>query len=177
MLGLTQTVARRLLLLGAVVCAGCIIPTPLQQAEQTPNFRPSFVAELCDPPLETTIVKQINGGSETSPIVQPHIVAEDPNPDDMLSVRIFRATGSTLVFADEIPSLTAISQDNRVQRSGDFQPRNWCGIFAGNMTTTVPIEIVAIVADRPFFPVGMGKDDQVVQGGLSSRAGWQLVCQ
>ena len=81
--------ARRLLYLAvSMSLTGCIIPTQLSQAEQTPNYRPTIVASLVKPAIGQ--LQRTQADSE-----EFDIVAEDPNLDDSLIARLFKQSSST----------------------------------------------------------------------------------
>jgi hypothetical protein len=143
------------------------VPVSLHDEQQMPNVRPSFVAELCDPPLGTTISPTVD-----QPVVAPHIVAEDPNTDDTLTVRVFNVLGAQqpLVFLFGLETqLASTNPLQPEQRSGDLPMASWCpAYFSGQSGSHL---LAVVVADRPF----QGQTDTAV-GGLTSRGSWVLNC-
>jgi hypothetical protein len=169
MFSMLYRMARRLLLPLLVVASGCVVPVSLRQEQPPDNFRPSFVPELCDPPLENPITPI----TVDTPVI-PHIVAEDPNLDDQLTVRVFRVTGTNQplvqLFGLETPLLPN-DAEHPTRRSADLPAVPWCSNFFLGMTITA--EIAVVVADKGFAD---DSSDEPRPGGLTTRAGWTLVC-
>ncbi len=166
-----STLARRLLYTAvSMVFAGCIVPTPLQQAEQTPNYRPTLVTNLVDPPFGP-LPKKVDD------VVELKLVAEDPNLGDTLSARLFSSRGPTsrlyLGLVDAPLNLPTVSDTvNPTRRTGRFLPLKLCSVL--NLSGGQGAELYVEVADRPFSTV-LGHENEV-PGGLFDENHWELKC-
>lgn len=142
---------------------GCIVPTPLEQEPQPVNYPPSIVASLAAPPF----------GSITraaSDDLELHFGADDPNLEDRLVARLFRANPNTggrdWTFAEtELVTPGIPDPQFPYRRVGAFPPIKLCAL---SQTGGI---FYLIVADRPFKP-----DRQDQTDGLSSENHWELNC-
>jgi hypothetical protein len=153
-------------LYGVVIFAvGCIIPTPIDQAQQTPNYSPVFVTEKVSPSFG------LLGPLTQSQVIPLTIVASDANPDDELQARLFESINGALVATGQTTTLTKPSvpdenPDNATQRFGRFE-----FALCGGRTSGLHL-IYAVVVDRKFVtPTSVLPD-----GGLSDSNHWDVTC-
>jgi hypothetical protein len=184
-----RRVARGLLLLGAVTSLGCIVPTPLHTVEQPQNYPPVFVDDLCTPRFITTIQPAQSG---TGALVSPTLVVDDLDAGsgasnggvpEQLTARLFKLNDDgSLTFELLETSLTVPNALLPQRFEGTLPPTAWCQTFVS--TPGASLNMVVIVADRPFYPQGSGKENQVqgvmTDGGIGSentaQAGWKVSC-
>jgi hypothetical protein len=163
--------ARRVLLLGVVLCTGCIVPTPLQQAEQTPNYRPVIVASLMKPPLG-----QLQRTTADSDAID--VYAEDANLDDVLKARLFKQTSSTSPRAYtgvqiDLDFPTPPDPMLPTRRVGHFPLLRDCGVL-GNASGLSSLFVV--VADRDFSNEAGKEFLTIDNGGLTDEKFWDIIC-
>jgi hypothetical protein len=144
---------------------GCIIPTPIDQAQQTPNYSPVFVTEKVSPMFG------LLGPLSQTQVIPLTIVASDANPSDDLQVRLFESINGTLVSTGQTtslayPSVRDPNPDNATQRFGGFE-----FALCGGRTAGLHL-LYAVVADRKFVnPTSFTPD-----GGLSDSNHWDVSC-
>jgi hypothetical protein len=159
--------ARRvLLLLASMLSVGCIIPPSLKQAEQPPNFRPVFVASAVAPKFGPINLP------DSMDRVQFSIAVEDPNLDDILTVRLFRLNGDKRFYTGlfiELDFPTVADPMNPTRRVGRFAEIAPCQVFSG-----VDTPLFAIVADEDFSTKPTEED--TAPGGLTDENHWELDC-
>src|SRR5690348_9163238 len=139
--------ARGLLLPAVAMCAlyaaGCIIPTPLEQAPQETNEPPSFPVGQENPtfgPITST----------SSDTIAFEVTAADPNLDDTLTMRLFKlgssGRDSRVYLGIEAPLVfpSPPDPDHPTWRSGSLPQLNYCQIL-GNVSN---IPLYVRVADR-----------------------------
>jgi hypothetical protein len=142
---------------------GCIVPTPLEQEPQPVNYPPSIVAGLADPPFA-------NISRTSADVLEFHFGADDPNLEDRLVARLFRANPNTggrdWTFAEtELVTPSIPDRQFPYRRIGAFPPTKLCALFqTGGI-------FYLIVADRPFKA-----DRQDQTDGLTSENHWELTC-
>jgi hypothetical protein len=176
-------VARTVLVLGAVTVSGCVIPVSLQQEQQAANYPPVLISSSV--PFGSEIVRA-KGDMTAGAIVAPVIVVEDldaaEQPIETVTARLFKLNGiGTLTFLNVETTLTPETL-NPTRFDGTLTPTPWCALFANNMTAT--FDIILIVADRPFFPIGSGRESEV-QGAMgdggqmsyTASQSWRFLCQ
>jgi hypothetical protein len=146
-----------------IFCVGCIIPTPIDQAQQTQNYSPVFVTEKVSPPFGL-----LGPLSQTQQLTLS-LVASDANTEDDLQARLFESINGTLVSTGQTTSLTYPSvadPQNPTQRFGGFE-----FALCGGRTSGLHL-IYAVVADRKFVtPTSFTPD-----GGLATSNHWDVTC-
>lgn len=175
-----RAVARRLLrsgvgivynsaLYGFVIwCIGCVIPTPLDQAPAPVNYSPVFVTTQVTPPF----------GPLSDPIstgVTVTLAATDPNPDDVLSVALFKPDATVpggllqLVSPQTLMKPAASDMGDPNLRLGSIDLT-----VCSNSTDGFTLDLYAIVADRPFSATG---NRSQAPGGLTDSNHWEVTCR
>jgi hypothetical protein len=143
---------------------GCVIPTPLDQAQAQPNLPPVIITNSTDyPPTSPKFGLLARLSTDQVTI---HVVAEDPNQTDQLTARLFVQRGDKLDWFGPETKLTQLDTDHPLVRIGDFTLK-LCDIYQG--TTTY---LFLVVADRPFDPTG----SDTAPGGLVDENHWELQC-
>jgi hypothetical protein len=179
--------ARGVLILSAVTLSGCVIPVSLQQDQQQANYPPVLVSGT--PVFGSDIIRAKSDGSSTAALVSPTIVAEDLDADnprlmpETLTARLFRQDNGILTFLPGQEITLAPETLNPSRFDGQLPPTPWC-LFTNFQTAS--LEIIVIVADRPFYAVGTpGHTPDEVQvestdgGSVSYTASqsWRFLCQ
>ncbi|MDB4968747.1 MAG: hypothetical protein JWN44_4436 [Myxococcales bacterium] len=143
---------------------GCVIPTPLDQTQQTPNYSPVFVTSQVQPRFGPL------GPLSQSQLLSITMVASDANLDDTLQARLFELINGTLVATGQTTTLNPIvpAGDDATLRLGGFE----LALCAGKAPASIHY-IYAVVADRGF----QSPTSSVVSGnGLSDTNHWELSC-
>jgi hypothetical protein len=179
--------ARGLLILAAVTLSGCVVPVPLQQDQQQANYPPVLISST--PVFGSDIIRAKSDGSTTAALVSPTITAEDLDadnprlPPETLTARLFRQDNGILTFLVGQEITLAPETLDPTRFDGQLPPTPWC-LFTNFQTAS--LEIVIIVADRPFYAVGTpGHTPDEVQvdstdGGsvaYTSSGSWRFTCQ
>jgi hypothetical protein len=150
----------------ALLASGCVLPTSLQEEPSPVHYRPVLVS--ADPPFGPIT-------HSATDVVQISIVAEDPNVDDKLRVRLFKGLPDQLVFSGlEITLLTDQSDKTRVRRQGSFVALDLCKVYQNNDALFV------VLANAPFYDPGDMMPGHVPwqsPGGLTDENHWELTCR
>jgi hypothetical protein len=147
---------------------GCVIPTPLDQAQQPPNYGPVFVTTKVNPPFGPIAHTQ-SDPFEIDVVVDDPDDADPTTNDDLHARLFFLGTGGALLWdGSDIPLRAPQVPDptNPTWRYGTFPAAARCFGRTGVQY------LYAIVSDRPF------KSDQpsTSNGGLTDTNHWELSC-
>ena len=147
---------------------GCVIPTPLDQAPAPVNYSPVFVTTQVSPPFGPLPVPISTG-------VTVSLAATDPNPDDVLTVGLFKPDaaaqgGLAPVFpAQNLMKPAASDMGDPNLRIGSID-LSVCDFSADGFT----FDLYAIVADRPFSSTG---NRAQAPGGFTDSNHWEITCR
>lgn len=153
------------LLLACPMLAACVVPKSLSEQPDPPLHRPVFVAEQVQPPFGRL------GPFDDSFEIELKVVAEDPNLDEKLEVRLFtRVPGGSMRTLDytgnsarlDFPTLADPRFPTR--RTGRVQPLKYCRLFG-------PADLYVIVGDSDWDAL---KPD--LNKGLTDENHWELNC-